>query len=208
MGDANNGKDLLPDFCNQTNADDVADSSKEDDSYLVNGELHSKAAKQELQVASKAETLLRDNDVDPGPKLRHQRTYLFRAKEVSSSIMTSERSRIISSISIALVVVLSFIDRPLLGVNIVNSKSIVAMKPLYLLLVTEFTIIIAHLIIERRRRVEDSEENPKVLNAGGLSWEKAVRVLERGLVAHQMIRALFIDFSVYVVIVVCVLSLV
>ncbi|KAK9690287.1 hypothetical protein RND81_09G118400 [Saponaria officinalis] len=206
MGETNNCSDVLPEFCNQIK--DHVKGSLNENPFCLN-DLHAEETKRVLQVSSVPEKLHDDTDSKSEPISRHHRSsILFCAKELSTSIITSESTRIISSISIALVVVLSFIDRPLIGINIVNSKSIVAMRPLYMLLVTEFTILIAYLVVERRRRAEDFDEYRRVVNEGGISWERAVRVLERGLVAHQMIRALFIDFSVYVVIVVCVLSLV
>ncbi|XP_021736832.1 uncharacterized protein LOC110703344 isoform X1 [Chenopodium quinoa] len=160
---------------------------------------------QELRVASIVKDRLPGKDKDSRPKQDPQRPLLFSAKELSSCIIASETTRIICSVSIALLVVLSFIDYPVLGVNIVNSKSIIALRPLYLLLVTEITVIIAYLVF-RRRRYEASEEDTGVSKGGGVNWERA-ETLERGLVAHQTIRAVFIDFSVYVVIVICILSL-
>ncbi|KAL9238641.1 hypothetical protein vseg_013037 [Gypsophila vaccaria] len=205
MGDTKNCNDILPEICNKINNDHVDDSLNEEP-FRLNSELYAEETKQVLQVSSVPEKLHGDTDSKPNPTSRRHSSFLFCAKEVSTSIITSESTRIICSVSIALIVVLSFIDRPLIGINIVHSKSIVAMRPLYILLVTECTVLIGHLIIERRRRIEDFEENPRVVNEGGISWERAVRLLERGLVAHQMVRAVFIDFSVYVVIVVCVLS--
>ncbi|GMH22209.1 hypothetical protein Nepgr_024052 [Nepenthes gracilis] len=138
-------------------------------------------------------------DEDHFQKLCWQRPNFFTAKELSSSIRASESMRIFCSILIALLVVLSYIDNPLLGINIVNSKSIFAAKPLYMLLLTDSVIVVSHLILERRRRFDSSdEEDSKAVKEDGLNWARAVSILEKGLVAHQTIRAMFIDCSLYV----------
>lgn len=161
---------------------------------------------QELRVAPIVKERLPVKEKDPRPKISLHRLHLFSAKELSSCIVASESTRIICSISIALLVVLSYIDYPLLGVNIVNSKSIIALRPLYMLLVTEFTVLFAYLVL-KKGRFGDLEEDARVLKAGEVNWERAERLLEGGLVAHQMVRAVFIDLSVYVVLVICILSL-
>ncbi|GAB2269421.1 hypothetical protein Dimus_004338 [Dionaea muscipula] len=128
----------------------------------------------------------------------------FTAKELSSSIIASQSTRIFCSILIALLVVLSYVDYPMLGINVVNSKSIIAAKPLYMLLLTDVTILVGHLILVRwRRRIDPhDEEDIKFTEAdGGLNWARAVRILERGLVFHQTISAIFVDCSLYVLLI-------
>ncbi|GAB4850193.1 hypothetical protein Ancab_029487 [Ancistrocladus abbreviatus] len=147
-------------------------------------------------------------DNEPVQKLSWGWHNIFTAKELSSCITASESTRIFCSILIALLVVLSYVDYPLLGMNIVNSKSIIAAKPLYMLLMTDIMVMVAHLISERRRKFESPEEDVEVVQEKELNWAMAVRILERGLVAHQTIRAIFIDCSLYVVIVLCGLSLI
>ncbi|KAL2932508.1 Phosphopentomutase [Bienertia sinuspersici] len=139
------------------------------------------------------------------PKLGLYQPLLFSAKELSSSIIASENTRVTFSISIALLVVLSYIDYPIFGVNIVNSKSIIALRPLYMVFMTEIVVLIAYLVLERQRRLE---HETGVSKGGGVNWDRAERLLEGGVVVHQTIRAVFIDFSVYVVTVICFLSLV
>ncbi|KNA11573.1 hypothetical protein SOVF_133860 [Spinacia oleracea] len=162
---------------------------------------------QELRVASIVDTRFPGKNKDSRPKPDPHRPLLFTAKELSSSIIASESTRTICSVSVALLVVLSFIDYPLLGINIVNSKSIIALRPLYMLLVTEFTVIISYLVLERRNSVS-FEEDRKGSKGGGVNWERAEFLLEGGVVFHQTVRAVFIDLSVYVVLVICILSLV
>ena len=79
-----------------------------------------------------------------------------------------------------------------------------------MVLLSDITVVVAHFMLRRRgaRLVITEEEVEKKVSLEGLNWARAVMVLERGLVLHQAIRALFIDFSVYVVSVACGLSLV
>ncbi|KAL9275654.1 hypothetical protein AKJ16_DCAP21381 [Drosera capensis] len=56
-------------------------------------------------------------DKDPVGKLFKSKRCFFTAKELSSCITASERTRVFCSILIALLVVLSYINYPLLGIN-------------------------------------------------------------------------------------------
>ena len=104
-----------------------------------------------------------------------------------------------------------------------SSESVVASRPLYILLLTDVTIVVARLYLENRRALEEVEEEKEEAEeeerAGtrregarfqddGQNWTHAVRVMERGLVVYQAFRGVFIDCSVYAVVVICGLSLV
>uniref|UniRef100_A0A5B7BHC0 Uncharacterized protein n=1 Tax=Davidia involucrata TaxID=16924 RepID=A0A5B7BHC0_DAVIN len=130
---------------------------------------------------------------------------LFTPREINSCIMATEATRVFCSITIALLVVLSYINLPR---NIVKSKSVIASRPLYILLITDVTIVLARLLLERRRGFEKAKEDEKIgLKEDGHNWAGAVKVLEMGLVFYQTVRAIFIDFSFYAVVVICGLSL-
>lgn len=147
-------------------------------------------------------------DREPHQKLRRHQPKLFTSKQLNSCIIASETTRIICVLIIAFLVVLSYVDYPLFGRNIVKSESVVASRPLYILLLTDITIVLARLHLENRRDSEEAEEEKVASLEDGHSWTKAEKVLERGLVVYQAIRAIFIDCSVYLVIVICGLSLV
>ena len=94
-----------------------------------------------------------------------------------------------------------------------SAGSVVASRPLYILLLTDATIVFARLYL--KNRVDDHGENsleeeeiPQVQDDNAHNWIQAVKFLERGLVLYQAIRGIFIDFSVYAVIVICGLSFV
>lgn len=142
-----------------------------------------------------------------------QRPKFFSSKRLNSSIIVSETTRIFCALIIAFLVVLSYVDYPLFGRNIVTTESVVASRPLYILLLTDVTIVIARLHLENRRALEDEggeEQEEEVLRIrdDGHDWTQALRFLERGLVVYQAIRGIFIDCSVYAVVVICGLSLV
>ncbi|XP_021829115.1 uncharacterized protein LOC110769445 [Prunus avium] len=137
--------------------------------------------------------------------ITHRRARFFTSKRLNSCIVESESMRIFCGLIIAFLVVLSYVDYALFGVNLVKSESIVASRPLYIILLTDVTIVLARMILVRR---EDVEEERVVVPQDGHNWVEAVKLLERGLVVYQAIRGVFIDFSVYVVVVICGLSLV
>jgi hypothetical protein len=146
-------------------------------------------------------------DREPLPKPRMQQPKLFTSRGINSCIIASESTRVISALIIAFLVVLSYVDYPLFGRNIVKSESVVASRPLYILLLTDVTIVLARLYLERRRDSDEAEEERGVPREDAHNWETAEKILERGLVVYQIVRAIFIDCSVYAVVVICGLSL-
>lgn len=142
------------------------------------------------------------------PKPHGHRPKFFTAKQISNGIMASERTRSFCSLMIALLVVLSYIDNPFL--DLVNTESVIASRPLYILLLTDVTIVLARLFIEKQRGFDKHAEEERMVppQDDGHNWTGAVMVLETGLVVYQTICAIFMDFCIYAVIVICGLSLV
>lgn len=114
----------------------------------------------------------------------------FTAQAINFSLLSSEEIRAICSVALGLLVVLSrFIFH-----------HTAAFKPLYVLLLTDFLIVAARLLpYAMTRKDEDDNDN---------NMEGAVKLLELGLVLHQMSSAIFIDCSFYLVVVILGLSLV
>ncbi|GER52428.1 phosphorylase b kinase gamma catalytic chain, partial [Striga asiatica] len=130
--------------------------------------------------------------------------HLFRfisLNEINFSIISSEDTRAICSVVLAILVVLSYITLP---PNEVKPKSLLAYKPLYVVLLTDVFIVCVKLAPYAHIRKEYVME-PKMKEDGD-NWGGAVKLLEFGLVLHQTIRALFIDCSFYFVVVVFGLS--
>ncbi|KAI3463344.1 hypothetical protein Pfo_020007 [Paulownia fortunei] len=120
---------------------------------------------------------------------------------INFSIISSEDTRVVCSVVLAILVVLSHVNLP---PNVVKPKSLIAYRPLYVLLLTDVFIVAARLAPYTQIRKEDKE---KKIVEDEQNWGGAVKLLELGLVLHQTIRALFIDCSFYLVIVICGLSL-
>ncbi|KAL3631867.1 hypothetical protein CASFOL_024851 [Castilleja foliolosa] len=123
-------------------------------------------------------------------------------KEINFSIISSENTRVVCSFVIAVLVVLSHINLPH---HVVESNSLIAYRPLYALLLTDTLIVAARLALYSEEKEDDNEVK---FEGGNNNWDGAVKLLEWGLVLHQTVRAVFIDCSFYVAIVVCGLSMV
>ena len=137
---------------------------------------------------------------------RNQPNFLS-SQRLNSCIIASERTRSFCALLIALFVLLSYIDYPLLGMNIGRSESIVASRPLYIILLTDLTVVLGRLFLDKKGDSEEAEEEKAGSQNNRQNWKGAVKLLERGLVVYQTVRALFIDCSIYAVVVICGLSL-
>ncbi|KAL2554969.1 hypothetical protein Fot_08588 [Forsythia ovata] len=127
-------------------------------------------------------------------------------REINSCIITSENTRVFCSIAISILVVLSHVNLPR---KVVKSKSLIAWRPLYVVLLTDLMIVAARLALYVQRGSEKAEQDKEQrFQEDGHNWGSAMKLLEFGLVLHQTIRAIFIDCSFYLAIVVCGLSLV
>lgn len=149
-------------------------------------------AKPEIQKISKGPTQ---------KPIRNEAARLFSSRRLNYCIVASERIRSICAFVIALLVVLSF----MLGLNMVHSGSGIFSRPLYILVLTDITIVLARIYADKQGDFEEAEEEKAVQNDAD-NWTGAVKLMERGLVLYQTIRALFIDFSIYSVVVVSALS--
>nr|XP_027121464.1 uncharacterized protein LOC113738459 [Coffea arabica]XP_027126323.1 uncharacterized protein LOC113742642 [Coffea arabica] len=129
----------------------------------------------------------------------------FTPKEINSSIISSEDTRVFCSIMIALLVVIAYANLPH---HIVKSKSLIASRPLYVLLLTDVMIVILRISSAKQRgsgEMDVQKKAAKILESDrhNIHWDEAIKVLEWGLVLYQTVRAIFIDCSFYIVIVIC-----
>lgn len=135
-----------------------------------------------------------------------QRRPLFTASGVSSAIAESERTRLSFSVAVAILVVLAHLGFPLLGTsNIV--KTLLGFRPLYLVLLTNVTLVLAR-ILGKHRVSEGPDRGGEIRTpTEGFEWaDNLGKALELGLVAQKVLDALFMDCAVYAIIVVCGLS--
>lgn len=121
----------------------------------------------------------------------------FSSKKLNASIISSKRTRSLSSLTIAAFVVL------LPRLNIISSDTILALRPLWLLILTDCAIVMSHLTMEASggglsHEMEEEEGKSK----DGKNWSDAEKLLERGVVVYQALRGMFIDCSLYMVVVV------
>uniref|UniRef100_A0A9I9D467 Uncharacterized protein n=1 Tax=Cucumis melo TaxID=3656 RepID=A0A9I9D467_CUCME len=107
---------------------------------------------------------------------------LFTSKRINASILASQTTRVFCSLIIASLSVLSHVNHPLSIIwNMVRSESVVASKPLYILLLTDATIVLARMLAERQKDGGVAEEEIEKMKEDGRNWDSAVKVLERGL---------------------------
>lgn len=133
---------------------------------------------------------------------------LFTPAEISSAITASKITRLCCSIVVALLVVFSYLGFPLLGNQYV--KSILSFRPLYLVLVTNITVVVARLLLGKRSGSEGAAERGHNITSSDTDhWTDHLgRALEAALVMRNVMDAMFIDCASYVITVICGLSLV
>lgn len=135
------------------------------------------------------------------PVIRHHYSSIS-PKQISVAVAASEMIRIYCAVTTAILVFLAYIGFPVLGSSII--KSIILSRPLCLLLVTNISVVLVPLILDNKRLVNSSAEASGASPLGAFEFGKA---LEIGLMLQQCFGGLFMDCSVYSVVVVCLLSL-
>uniref|UniRef100_A0A5B6YNP8 Uncharacterized protein n=1 Tax=Davidia involucrata TaxID=16924 RepID=A0A5B6YNP8_DAVIN len=127
----------------------------------------------------------------------------FTPNQISSAIAASESIRIYCSLAVAILVVLSYVGFPILG------SHIIMLRPLYLLLLANISVVLARLLLEKQgefERAEQEANNVPSMEEYSLA-EQVGKALESGLVLQNIMAALFMDSSVYATVVICGLSL-
>ncbi|GLT55450.1 hypothetical protein SLA2020_285700 [Shorea laevis] len=130
----------------------------------------------------------------------------FTPKLIISAITLSERMRLFCSITVAILVVFSRLGLPLLGSGII--KSIINFGALYLVLLTNLTIVIARLLFCDHGAIERPVNGEtKSAPTDEYGWAKQLsKTLDLGLVMQKVLDAAFMDCGVYTIIIVCGLS--
>nr|GMC77544.1 hypothetical protein CQW23_11447 [Ipomoea batatas] len=130
--------------------------------------------------------------------------HLFSPKDINAIILSSENARLRCSIIIAVLVVMSCVSVPH---GMTKSNSVIASRPLYIIILTDVTIVVARLLILGKPEDPDTAAGGYNEDDEEYNWKQAFVMLEIGLVLYQTIRALFMDCSFYLVVVLCGLSL-
>ncbi|PKI66006.1 hypothetical protein CRG98_013591 [Punica granatum] len=126
--------------------------------------------------------------------------------QISSAIATSTSTRLLCSVIWGLLVVLSSIGFPILGSWII--RSMLTFRPLYLLLLTNVTIVAACIMSHKQpghdRPTREENRNPSNDESG---WVNHVGTsLELGFLLMKVLDAIVMDCSLYAVVVVSGLS--
>ncbi|CAN6540094.1 unnamed protein product [Malus baccata var. baccata] len=140
--------------------------------------------------------------------LSFEKPRLFTASRISGTIEASERIRIYISMAIAVLVVFSHLGFPLLGSKLV--KTLMGFRPLYLVLVTNVTLVLARIFNsgqQRHHRVPAGIGEGQTMSGSEYKWAELLgKALGIGLLGKKVLDALFMDCAVYAIIVVCGLS--
>ncbi|XVE53697.1 hypothetical protein DITRI_Ditri03aG0023400 [Diplodiscus trichospermus] len=137
---------------------------------------------------------------------RARKQNLFTPKQISYAIDASEKTRLLCSVIVAVLVVLSHLGFPLLGNRFLGS--IISFRPLHFILLTNVTLVITRLVFDHRGSSQRAsrEENKATSTDDYNLAEQLSKTLEVGLVTKKVIDAVFMDCSVYAIIVICGLS--
>ncbi|KAL8171664.1 hypothetical protein V2J09_023468 [Rumex salicifolius] len=104
------------------------------------------------------------------------------SKQLSIALAATEQSRMVLSITLALLVLMSQFEFPVFGYKMI--RSIFLFRPLIFLLLTNTTLIVIRLLPDMKQ-------------------EKVGGVLEVSLMVHCLLKAYFMDLFVYSLIIVC-----
>ncbi|KAL4560375.1 hypothetical protein LXL04_032525 [Taraxacum kok-saghyz] len=130
------------------------------------------------------------------PQTNHGQT--LTPNQLRSSFTSSQNTRTICSIIAALLVLLSYAGFPVLGNNMI--KYIILSRPLVLLLLTNITLVAAPILLEKVNQV-----GPRGSLSGDVAFDIGM-ALEWGLLIKSGLSGLFMDCSIYSVVVVCGMS--
>ncbi|KAK4422290.1 hypothetical protein Salat_1811300 [Sesamum alatum] len=142
------------------------------------------------------------------PAQDHQREQRHRtlptAGQVYAAIAASEKIRMCCSIAAAMLVILSYIGFPVLGFGI--TRNIIISRPLYLLLLTNISIVLARVMLGAQGGAQLRRSVP---NFGGNTLvDQLGKALESVLLLQNIFGALLMDFGIYAVVLICGLSVV
>ncbi|RZR73701.1 hypothetical protein BHM03_00027173 [Ensete ventricosum] len=128
-------------------------------------------------------------------KAREKKQILFSSKQVSHSVSTSENTRLLFAVAIALLVILSNH-----GYSLGGASSIINFRPLFLVMLSDITIVLG-LLMTTQARVEKVKE--KGSRTGKEEYDSADDALEAFLMFQKAARAVFMDCSICAAIMIC-----
>ncbi|KAK7263646.1 hypothetical protein RJT34_31240 [Clitoria ternatea] len=133
----------------------------------------------------------------PPPQLVEKPKLFITPSDITSAINASKVTRLCCSLLVAIVTVASHLDFSFPGTSLV--KSVLGFRPLYLVLVTNLTVVVATLVSGIGRRFYSPGDGGK--------WGALATTLELGVLLQNVADAVFMDCAVYAIVLVCSLSL-
>ncbi|CAL1377965.1 unnamed protein product [Linum trigynum] len=143
------------------------------------------------------------NKKPPSSSSKPKQTIFFSSRRLNACIIASEVTRAKCSFVISVLVLFFHFARSWIKIDELTERY----RPIYLIALTSVTIVLLRMIQGKGMVVEDAQEEKAGDSSEDKSWRDAFMVLERGLTAYQAIRGLFIDCSIYLIVVICGLSL-
>ncbi|XP_045795475.1 uncharacterized protein LOC123889985 [Trifolium pratense] len=136
------------------------------------------------------------------PRAEEPRSFNFIIpSDVSNAIDASRVTRLCCSIIVALLVVASY-----LGFSLI--KNVISFRPLYLVLLTNSTFVVAKIITGKQRGSDERSRRRQSSVDSSDQWNQLAKTLEIGMVVKSVVDAVFIDCAVYAIVLICSLSLV
>ncbi|XP_047155220.1 uncharacterized protein LOC124826437 [Vigna umbellata] len=136
----------------------------------------------------------------PSPPYTEEPKRFVTPSDITRAINSSRVTRLCCSVLVALMVLLSF-----LGTNVFST--VISFRPLYVVLVTNATVVIARLFFGVQR---DSGRTRRSGSSGDGEdeYSQLARMLELCLVAKNVADAVFMDCAIYAIVLICGLSLI
>ncbi|WVZ01726.1 hypothetical protein V8G54_022532 [Vigna mungo] len=136
----------------------------------------------------------------PSPPYTEEPKRFVTPSDITRAINSSRVTRLCCSVLVALLVLLSF-----LGTNVFST--VISFRPLYVVLVTNATVVIARLFFGVQR---DSGRTRRSGSSGDGEdeYSQLARMLELCLVAKNVADAVFMDCAVYAIVLICGLSVI
>ncbi|KAL8504120.1 hypothetical protein ACS0TY_022741 [Phlomoides rotata] len=125
--------------------------------------------------------------------------------QIRSAIAGSENIRLCCSVAAAILVILLYVGFPILGFRYI--RGIMMLRPVYLLLVTNISIVISRVLLGAQG-VELRRKSSSCIIGGNSSIDQLTKALDLASLFQNIVRAWFMDFSIYTVVLVSGLSLV
>lgn len=124
----------------------------------------------------------------------------FTPRNISHSVIATENTRLYFTFVMAILAVSSF-NGFMIGGRLVNN--IMKFRPLFLVLLTDVTIILGCAFMNQRISQKPENNARKVMQEDGGSPNELKKILEIGQVLHKVVGAAFMDCSICAIFMIC-----